>query len=276
MSADWNRRKQKCGPDDLFHTPLDQTQIDFENEGGETYICGNPPYLGFTWQSAEQKAEIVTFWEDKHPPVDFSTTLLVGLSRRQGIRRVRMRLRHSWQRIRSAKASLVAILWLLLFSAGCDILFAYTSFKWSNLASNKAGVTVVVVGIGRSTTAPRRLFQHEDQDDLLVREGTSITPYLTLGLRVIVEKHASSISKLGRHGIRQQTQRRREPTLGTRDALLSLHLDAGQRDRFIRRIYGSDDFINGGGRLCIWIQDRDLEEARSIEERAPFEYVSTP
>ena len=32
--------------DDLFHSPLDQAQIDFENEGGETYICGNPPYAG--------------------------------------------------------------------------------------------------------------------------------------------------------------------------------------------------------------------------------------
>ena len=31
--------------DDLFETPLDQAEIDFENEGGETYICGNPPYL---------------------------------------------------------------------------------------------------------------------------------------------------------------------------------------------------------------------------------------
>ena len=31
--------------DDLFHTPLDQAQIEFENEGGETYICGNPPYV---------------------------------------------------------------------------------------------------------------------------------------------------------------------------------------------------------------------------------------
>src|SRR6266487_4955020 len=44
--------------EDLFHTPLDQAQIDFENEGGETYICSNPPYLGFTWQSTEQKANI--------------------------------------------------------------------------------------------------------------------------------------------------------------------------------------------------------------------------
>jgi hypothetical protein len=44
--------------DDLFNTPLDQTEIDFANEGGETYICGNPPYLGSTWQSAEQKDDL--------------------------------------------------------------------------------------------------------------------------------------------------------------------------------------------------------------------------
>jgi hypothetical protein len=30
-------------------TPLDQAEIDFENEGGETYICGNPPYLWRLW-----------------------------------------------------------------------------------------------------------------------------------------------------------------------------------------------------------------------------------
>jgi hypothetical protein len=44
--------------DDLFHTPLNQAQIDFENEGGETYICGNPPYLGSKWLSDEQKSDL--------------------------------------------------------------------------------------------------------------------------------------------------------------------------------------------------------------------------
>ena len=48
----------KLVADDLFQTPLDQAQIDFENEGGETYICGNPPYLGSQDQSAEQKADL--------------------------------------------------------------------------------------------------------------------------------------------------------------------------------------------------------------------------
>jgi hypothetical protein len=44
--------------EDLFHTPLDQAQIDFENEGGETYICGNPPYKGNADQTKQQKDDI--------------------------------------------------------------------------------------------------------------------------------------------------------------------------------------------------------------------------
>ena len=44
---------------DLFETPLDQAEIDFENEGGETYICGNPPYRGFTWINRRRKNPIL-------------------------------------------------------------------------------------------------------------------------------------------------------------------------------------------------------------------------
>jgi len=48
----------KLKAEDLFHTPLDQAQIDFENEGGETYICGNPPYKGGTEQNSLQKDDM--------------------------------------------------------------------------------------------------------------------------------------------------------------------------------------------------------------------------
>jgi hypothetical protein len=44
LPADWDGVKLQA--DDLVRTPLDQTAIDFENEGGETYLCGNPPYRG--------------------------------------------------------------------------------------------------------------------------------------------------------------------------------------------------------------------------------------
>lgn len=43
---------------DSFRSSLDQPVIDFENEGGETYICGNPPYQGSMNQSPGQKQDM--------------------------------------------------------------------------------------------------------------------------------------------------------------------------------------------------------------------------
>ncbi len=48
----------KVQGEDLLSLLDDQAEVDFENEGGETYICGNPPYLGSTWQSNEQKEDL--------------------------------------------------------------------------------------------------------------------------------------------------------------------------------------------------------------------------
>jgi hypothetical protein len=53
----------KLVSDDLLQTPLDQAEIDFENEGGETYICGNPPYAGLSSQTPEQKADLKWLFE---------------------------------------------------------------------------------------------------------------------------------------------------------------------------------------------------------------------
>ncbi len=254
----------KLQADDLFSTPLDQVQIDFENEGGETYICGNPPYLGFTYQSAEQKKEIRDLLKGRTSSsgfLDYVAGWFIKVA--------------EYQKTTNAVAAFVAtnsicqgqsvsILWPVLFHAGCDILFAYTSFKWSNLASHKAGVTVVVVGIGSSISGPRRLYEHDEKDNVIVREGVSITPYLTLGSRTIVEKRDSPIGDLSVMEFGNKPSDGGHLLLRPED-LPSLNLDAVQRDKFIRCIYGANDFINGGGRLCIWIEHRDLQEAQAIE-----------
>ncbi len=55
----------KLTEDDLFQTPLDQPEIDFENEGGETYICGNPPYVGKGKLDSGQKNDMKTVFEGR-------------------------------------------------------------------------------------------------------------------------------------------------------------------------------------------------------------------
>jgi hypothetical protein len=48
----------KTKADDLFSSPLDQAEIDFENAGGETFLCGNPPYQGSVNQTTLQKDDM--------------------------------------------------------------------------------------------------------------------------------------------------------------------------------------------------------------------------
>lgn len=249
--------------DDLFHSPLDQAQIDFENEGGETYICGNPPYLGNTWQTDEQKAEIrdIVSGRTRSPGfLDYVSGWFIKAA--DAIMKIGgVAAFVSTNSICQGQS--VPIMWPVIFNTGCDIIFAYTSFKWANLASNNAGVTVAVVGIGAPNTNPRRLYDHQEDGGVVIRECTSITPYLTIGSRIIVEKKNTPISNI------DVMEFGNKPSDGghlllSQDELDALKLSEFQRRRLIRRIYGSQDFINGGARFCIWIQDEHLDEAREI------------
>jgi hypothetical protein len=250
--------------DDLFDTPLDQTEIDFENEGGETYICGNPPYLGNTWQTPEQKADIRNVLNGRTGSTGF-LDYVAGwfVKAADWIAATNQGIAAFVTTNSICQGQSVPIMWPILFDAGCDIRFAYTSFKWANLASHNAGVTVAVVGIGVQNSATRRLYEHQDDGSVVLREGASITPYLTMGRRVIVEKKRAPMSDLG------VMEFGNKPSDGgnlllSRDELESLSLTSAQRELFIRRIYGSADFINGGTRFCVWIEEKNLAEAQGI------------
>ena len=254
----------KVVADNLFDTPLDQTEIEFENEGGETYICGNPPYLGNTWQSAEQKADIrnvVNSRSDSTGSLDYVAGWFVKATywisaTGQGVA--------AFVTTNSiCQGQSVPILWPLLFDVGCNISFAYTSFKWANLASYNAGVTVAVVGISLPTNEPRRLYEHRDDGAVVLREGPSITPYLTIGPPVIVEKRMTPMSGLGTMEFGNKPSDGGNLLLN-HDELNALGLTDVQHERFIRRIHGSADFINGGARFCVWVEDDNLLEAQSI------------
>ena len=182
--------------DDLFHTPLDQAQIDFENEGGETYICGNPPYLGSTWQSKSQKSEIKDIVADRSSSPGFLDYVSGWFLKAA-----------EWLRHSNGAAAFVAtnsvcqgqmvpLLWPLIYQLGCEIRFAHRSFRWSNLATYNAGVTVVIVGVGPPTTSQKVLFEEGNNGALSQRVGAAISPYLTIGLPIIVTKMRTPISGL--------------------------------------------------------------------------------
>lgn len=249
--------------DDLFHTPLNQAQIDFENEGGETYICGNPPYLGSTWQNDEQKSDLRAIFD--HRVKGWKTLdYVAGWFMKAADYGTKTDAAAAFVSTNSiCQGQQVPILWPSVFKSGHEIAFAHTSFKWANLASHKAGVTVVIVGISNHVQKLRRLVSPTDSDASLVKEVDNINAYLVAAPNVYVEKASNPLNHLPRMNFGNK------PVDGghllmTSDELSALNLSGDQRTRLTRRNFGGAEFIRGIERYCLWIDDADLAEAMSI------------
>lgn len=253
----------KMRGNDLFETPLDQSEIDFENEGGETYICGNPPYLGSKWQDDQQKSDLATVFDgriDGWKSLDYVAAWLLKAAD-YGTATPTTSAFVATNSI--CQGQQVPILWPHIFATGHEIKFAHTSFKWSNLASNKAGVTVVIIGLGSVTGAPKTLYSIDDAGSTIAREASQVNAYLIAGENVIVAPKSQPAKGM------PAMVRGNSPTDGghlllERDELESLNLSPDQANRFIKTFIGSREMIAGQRRYCVWIDDDAVEAAIEI------------
>lgn len=244
----------KLHGDELFSTPLDQAQIDFENEGGETYICGNPPYKGGTEQEPEQKADMRLLFDGSFETWK-SLDYILGF-----FLKARQYLDFS-----DASAAFVTTnsvcqgeqvfrFWPRILRNAVRINFAVTSFKWRNLASRNAGVTVCIVGISKRQ-GPARLF---DGVGGQVREVENINAYLVPYHDVYVQNATKPLQGLA------PVVNGSKPADGgglifDADVARALREQAGDRSGVIRPFFGAHDATHGVGRYCIWATHEDYK-----------------
>ncbi|MDE0173252.1 MAG: lactate dehydrogenase [Defluviicoccus sp.] len=244
--------------EDLFRTPLDQAQIDFENEGGETYICGNPPYLGNKLQSEDQKDDLRVVFDgriDGWKSLDYVAAWL-------------MKSADYGTKTNSAAAFVttnslcqgqqVPILWPTLFKTGHEISFAHTSFKWANLASHNAGVIVIVVGISNKLGDRKRLYSLDSDGSVLEKVCNNINPYLVEGPNLVVNSRRSPptgsalmlFGNMPRDGGHLIVSHEEKSRVGLSDPIFQ---------RYLRPFLGSEDFIRGKNRYCLWIEHEQYD-----------------
>ena len=240
--------------DDLFGTPLDQAKIDFENEGGETYVCGNPPYVGDKFQTPSQKADLKLLSRNGAKAVDYvagwfwkasdfiqnggSFAFVATNSVCQGVQ--------------------VPLIWPTILQSGREITFAHKDFYWSNNASNNANVICIIVGV-TSKPIGEKFIYFDDQRKL----AKSINAYLTDGPNIIVEKHPTPISDLPEMvaGNIPRDKGNFMMSLHERDEIVAEYPAASQ---LFKKIVGSFELINGIERTCLWIEDDQSALAWSI------------
>lgn len=250
----------KLRGDDLLSTPLDQAQIDFENEGGETYICGNPPYKGRNRQGSNEKSEtefVFSAYSGSFASLDYvanwilkaaryckSTCAAAGLVATNSV----------------CQGEQVALLWPLIFREGMCISFAHTSFKWSNLASDKAGVTVVIIGIAPEAQRERVLYDNEE-----ARKVGVIGPYLVPNTIVVVAKRETPLSAIGKMYLGNMAKDGGNLIMQPSEAH-DLIEKYGVAPSLLRKFFGSEELIHSKPRACLWIEEE--QAAAALQNRA--------
>ncbi len=255
----------KVFANDLLSMLHEQAEVEFENEGGETYICGNPPYVGSKWQSNEQKDDLKHIFAGRTSgwkSLDYVAGWFMKAADYGSHTRCRTALVSTNSICQGAQ---VPLLWPLVFETGHEIHFAYRDFKWSNLASHNAGVTVVIVGICSEKVADKLLFVETDSNVFSKKEVENINAYLLAHPNVFVT--AKNGAKNGLSIIADGSG----PLDGGHllletDEKNYLLIEAPKAQRFIRKFLGSQEIIKGTQRWCVWIDDADLMEAETIPQ----------
>ena len=240
--------------DDLFATPLNQAEINFENEGGETFICGNPPYKGSKWQTPEQKEDLKLAWT-RFPKLAKTTDYVSGWVARY--------LDYTTY-VPDSAAAFVATnsicqgqqaseIWPAVFSEKVEIRFAYLPFKWSNLASHNAGVTVIIIGLSKQNNDTKKLY-----DDEMMRECQCIGPYLVPNRLEVIEKQNEPTGDKGKMLFGNMPRDGGHLFL-THEEVAKLIKTKSKK--YVKKFVGSEELINGKERYVLWINEEEISDA---------------
>lgn len=227
-----------------------------------SYILGNPPFGGTTFTTAEQKEWLKNVYPPKYKLglADFVTAWFVKAADY-------MRENHYCQTAFVSTNSIcqgeqVATLWGLLLDKGIHINFAYSSFPWTNDASNKAVVTCVIVGFGYVPFVTG-IYKYINKEQFEFTECQSISPYLTASEPMIIKGYSKSLSAPINlvFGNKAADGGHLIFTYQDGQEFLKNHPEA---QPFVKKFIGSSELMKGEHRYCLWLKDEERDAWSAI------------
>lgn len=158
----------------------------------------------------------------------------------------------------------VGVLWSDLFRRGVKIHFAHRTFQWSSEARGRAAVHCVIIGFALHDTKDKVIFDYETpQSEPHAIRANNINPYLVDAHDIALERRRTPISNVPSmvYGSKPADGGNLLLTPQDKKELLSSDPTA---IKWIRRIVGSDEFINGIERYCLWLVGCPPDELRSM------------
>jgi hypothetical protein len=259
-----------------------------------SFVLGNPPFVGKSNQSAEQKADMqLACGEIKNAGLlDFVAAWYIKAARYMAViasqsetaARQSPALNAGLPRfarnddIRCAFVSTnsitqgeqVGVLWGWMLAQGVKIHFAHRTFSWNNEARGKAAVHCVIVGFGLQDVPDKTIYEYADiKGEPHAIKASNINPYLVDALNLVLPDRNLPIGNVPEIQYGSMTNDGGNLILSTEEKQAFIEAEPNI-ENFIRRYIGADDLINNQFRYCLWLKHASpqaIKASKQIMER---------
>ena len=229
------------------------------------YIMGNPPFVGYAYQSKEQKADLVAIMKEFGSNIDYVAGWYLKSAQMMTHNPAIKAALVSTNSITQGEQ--VAAIWKPLFKQyGIHFDFAYRTFRWDSEADIKAHVHCVIIGFSKSCNRSEKRIYVSDFQSI---PATNINGYLMDAPDVFIEKRTKPICNVPMfvRGCQPTDDGNFILTEAEKNELLSKEPQAAQ---FIRPFMMGKDFIERKPRYCLWLQGANptlLRQCHQVAER---------
>lgn len=223
------------------------------------YIMGNPPFIGYSYQTPDQKEDIkkVARGFKRNGVLDYVSCWFIKAA--QYIKDSSIHCAFvSTNSITQGEQ--VNILWGNLLKQNITINFACKTFTWNNEATNKAHVHVVIVGFSDIKVQSKKKYLF---DGSKVDTVKNISPYLHEGSNMTIGNRQQPLSNIATLNKGSQATDGGNLLLTVEEAD-KLIKDDPRLKKFIKPFIGARELINNQQRYCLWLEDASPKELRSI------------
>lgn len=228
------------------------------------YIMGNPPFVGYSLQSKEQKADILaTYVDEKGKPYKTAGKIdyVSGWYFKAAQFIYGTNIRTAFVSTNSiTQGEQVAGVWKPLYDRfGIHIDFAHRTFRWDSEASLKAHVHCVIVGFSAApNSAPRVIYTSERAQVV-----KNINAYLVDAPTVFIESRNTPICDVPIMTTGNRPADGGHLIIEEEDYEAFIAAEPGAIP-YIKKLVGAAEFINNKKRWCLWLVGISPAELRKL------------
>ncbi len=243
--------------------PAKDTKWEIERNGKVDYIFGNPPFVGTTFQSKEQKDDMKAVFNRIKGAGSLDYVAAWYLKAAHYISNSETKAAFvSTNSI--SQGEQVGILWNELFKHNIKIDFAHRTFKWNNEAKGKAAVHVVIIGFSSNNSKIKSIYDYDDLNaEPHEKQVKNINPYLIAGDNYLIRRRTKPICEV------PPMSWGNKPVDGgnlilTKSELDTLKTNEPKALKYIKKFLGGKELIQGKKRWCLWLADANPSELRQM------------